>query len=57
MPLGTQTIPKIFPQREVTDRHYIKAITDEARNMLVHAGPVIVGRIPHGPPGEMRTRD
>jgi hypothetical protein len=34
-----------------------KAITDEARNMLVHAGPVTVGRIPRGPPGEMRAWD
>jgi hypothetical protein len=38
----------------VTDRHYRKAITDEARNLLVHTGPVTMGRIPHGPPGEMR---
>jgi hypothetical protein len=42
---------------EVTDRHYRKVITDEAHNMLVHAGPVTVGRIPRGPPCEMRTRD
>jgi hypothetical protein len=33
-----------------------KAITDEARNMLIHAGPVIVGRIPLGLPDTMRTR-
>jgi hypothetical protein len=57
MPSGTRTILRIFPQWEVTDRHYEKAITDETRNMLVRAGPVTVGRIPRGPPGEMRTRD
>jgi hypothetical protein len=34
-----------------------KAITDEARNTLIRAGPVTVGRIPHGPPGVMRTWD
>jgi hypothetical protein len=31
-----------------------KAITNEARNLSIHAGPVTVGRIPRGPPGEMR---
>jgi hypothetical protein len=34
-----------------------KAITDEARNTLIRAMPVTVGRIPHGPPGAMRTWD
>jgi hypothetical protein len=34
-----------------------KAITDEARNMLNRAGPVTVGRIPHGPPYKVRTWD
>jgi hypothetical protein len=34
-----------------------KAITDEAHNMLIRAGPVTVGRIPHGPPDTMRTWD
>jgi hypothetical protein len=38
----------------VTDRHYRNAITDEARNLPVHAGPVAVGRIPRGPLGKMR---
>jgi hypothetical protein len=57
MPSGTRIIPRIFPYREVIDRHYIKVITDEARNMLVHAGPVTVGQIPRGPLGEMRMRD
>jgi hypothetical protein len=57
MPSGTRTIPRIFPLREVTDRHYRKVITHEARNMLVHAGPITVGRFPRGPLSEMRTRD
>jgi hypothetical protein len=34
-----------------------KTITYEARNTLTRAGPVTVGRIPHGPPGAMRTWD
>jgi hypothetical protein len=34
-----------------------KAITDEARNTLIRVEPVTVGRIPHGPPGAMRTWD
>jgi hypothetical protein len=34
-----------------------KAVTDEARNTLIRAGPVTVGRIPHGPPSAMRTWD
>jgi hypothetical protein len=34
-----------------------KAITDEARNTFIPAGPVTVGRIPHGPPDAMRTWD
>jgi hypothetical protein len=34
-----------------------KAITDEARNMLIRAGPITVGQIPHGPPDAMRTWD
>jgi hypothetical protein len=32
-----------------------KAITDEARNTLIHAGPVTVGRIRLGLPDPMRT--
>jgi hypothetical protein len=32
-----------------------KAITDEARNMLIPAGPVTVGRIPLGLPDTIRT--
>jgi hypothetical protein len=32
-----------------------KAITDEACNMLIHAGPVTVGRIPLGLPDPMST--
>jgi hypothetical protein len=54
MSSGSRIIPRIFPYRGVTDRHYRKAITDEARNLPVHAGPVAVGRIPREPPGEMR---
>jgi hypothetical protein len=34
-----------------------KAITDEARDTLIRAGPVTVGRIPRGPLGAMRTWD
>jgi hypothetical protein len=34
-----------------------KAIIDAARIMLIRVGPVIVGRIPHGPPDTMRTWD
>jgi hypothetical protein len=34
-----------------------KAITDVTRNMFIRAGPVTVGRIPHGPPDAMRTWD
>jgi hypothetical protein len=33
----------------------VKAITDVARNALIPAGPVTVGRIPHGPPGAVMT--
>jgi hypothetical protein len=55
MPSGTQSILRIFPQGEVTDRHYRKAIKDEARNMLIPAGPITVGRIPLGLPDPMRT--
>jgi hypothetical protein len=32
-----------------------KAIIDEARNTLIPAGPVTMGRIPHGLPDTMRT--
>jgi hypothetical protein len=57
MPSGTWTIPRIFPQGGLQTVITEKAITDEARNTLIRAGPVIVGRIPHGPPGAMRTWD
>jgi hypothetical protein len=33
----------------------VKAITNVARNALILAGPVTVGRIPHGPPGAVTT--
>jgi hypothetical protein len=33
----------------------VKAITNAARNALIFAGPVTVGRIPHGPPGAVTT--
>jgi hypothetical protein len=33
----------------------VKAITDTTRNTLILAGPVIMGRIPHGPPGAVTT--
>jgi hypothetical protein len=57
MPSGTWTIPRIFPQEGLQTVITEKAITDEARNTLIRAGPVIVGRIPHGPPGVMRMWD
>jgi hypothetical protein len=57
MPSGTWTAPRIFPEGRVTDRHYRKAITNRARNTLLHAGPVIVGRIPRGPPDREMTWD
>ena len=46
MPSSTRFIPRIFPRGEV-----VKAITNAARNVLILAGPVTMGRIPHGPPG------
>jgi hypothetical protein len=33
----------------------VKAITNVALNALILAGPVTVGRIPHGPPGAVTT--
>jgi hypothetical protein len=55
MPSVTKSILRIFPQGEVTDLITEKAITDEARNTLIPAGPVTVGRIPHGLMDTMRT--
>jgi hypothetical protein len=55
MPSDTWIIPRIFPQGRVTNCHYRKAITNQARNTPVRAGPVTTGRIPRGPPG--RTED
>ena len=55
VPSGTWIIPRIFPQGRVTDCHYRKAITNWARNTLLNAGPVTMGRIPHGPPDLVRT--
>jgi hypothetical protein len=52
---STRFIPRIFPRGEVTGNHYGKAITDMARNTLILAGPITMGRIPHGPPGAVRT--
>jgi hypothetical protein len=46
MPSGTWIIPRIFPQGRVIDCHYKKAITNWARNTLLRAGPVTMGRIP-----------
>jgi hypothetical protein len=55
MPSGTQSIIKIFPQGRLQTVITEKAITDEARNMLIPAGPVTMGRIPLGLPDPMRT--
>jgi hypothetical protein len=44
--------PKERLQTVITE----KAITDEARNMLIPVGLITVGRIPLGLPGMMRTR-
>jgi hypothetical protein len=57
IPSGTWIIPRIFPQGRVTDCHYRKAITNWARNTLLRAEPVTMGRIPRGPPGWVRTWD
>jgi hypothetical protein len=55
MPLSARLIPGIFPRGEVTDSHYSKSITKAARNALILAGPVIVGRISRGPPAAVMT--
>jgi hypothetical protein len=52
MPSGTRTILRIFSQGRLQT-----VITNEARNMLIRAGPVTVGRILHGPPDAMRMWD
>jgi hypothetical protein len=57
MPSGTRTIPRIFSQGRLQTVITEKAIIDAACNMLIRAGPVTVGRIPHGPLEAMRTRD
>jgi hypothetical protein len=57
MPSGTRTILRIFPQGRLQTVITKKTITDEARNMLIRAGPVTVGRILHGPPDAMRMWD
>jgi hypothetical protein len=57
MPSGTQIIPGIFSQGEVTDHHYRKGYYRRGPYMLIRAGPVTVGRIPHGPLEAMRTWD
>jgi hypothetical protein len=50
MPSNTRFIPRIFPRGEVTCSHYGKAIPDTSRNVLILAGPITMGRFPHGPP-------
>jgi hypothetical protein len=55
MPSSTRFIPRIFQRGEVTISHYGKAITDMALNPLIFAGPITMGRIPHGPPGVVTT--
>jgi hypothetical protein len=34
---------RIFPRGEVTDSHYSKGYSDEARNALILMGPVTMG--------------
>jgi hypothetical protein len=56
MPSSARSIHRIFSREEVIDCHYRKGhITDAARNTLIRAGPVIVSRIPLGPPNAVRT--
>jgi hypothetical protein len=54
MPSGTRIIPEYSHKRGLQTIITEKAITNEARNSPVHVGPVTVGQIPRGPPGEMR---
>jgi hypothetical protein len=55
MPSSARSIPRIFSREEVTDCYYRKGhITYEARNTLIRARPIIVGRIPLGPPDAVR---
>jgi hypothetical protein len=51
-----------YPQNILTRGGYRPSlqkmhIIDKARNKLIRAGPVTVGRIPHGPPDALRTWD
>jgi hypothetical protein len=55
MPSSTRFIPRIFSRGEVTGSHYGKVITDTAPNALILAGPITMGRIPHGPPVAVTT--
>jgi hypothetical protein len=55
MPSSTWFIPRIFPRGEVTGSRYGKAITDTTLNALILAGPITMGRIPHGPPVAVTT--
>jgi hypothetical protein len=52
---STWFIPRIFPRGEVIGSHYGKAITDTTLNTLILAGPITMGRIPHGPPVVVTT--
>jgi hypothetical protein len=55
--LGNPEYPQNIPLRGGYSLSLQKRlITDEARNTLIPAGPVTVGRIPFGLPDPMRTR-
>jgi hypothetical protein len=47
--------PQNIPTRGVTGSQYSKAITDTGPNALILAGPISMGRIPHGPPMAVTT--
>jgi hypothetical protein len=55
MPSSTWFIPRIFPRGEVIGNHYGIAITDTTLNTLILVGPIVMGRIPHGPPVAVMT--
>jgi hypothetical protein len=56
MPSSTRFIPRIFPRGVVTGSHYGRnPITDTALIALVLAGPITMGRLPHGPPRAVTT--
>jgi hypothetical protein len=50
MPSSARFIPRIFPRGGLQTVITVKAITNAARNTLIRAGPIIVGRMSRGPP-------